>query len=265
MVVSVLLLLLTGWATVAESVVQSATTANIHNNQGQRGFVIEERPCHLLQQTGSATLRCKNVTVAYVNENYLKNDRVLSGGGGGGQGLRELLLEYTISSSPKQYLAMLRHEEQVEIFKFVNSNVTNDHLESLLANNLRYPNLRAFDLTGNRLSRVVFKNPMDRLKILRLSDNEIENLPMESFDHVKNLNELYLDGNRLTSITGIAEGHHGEPGQLFSQLQHLYVLDLSRNRLNDLPRNVFTGLGKLKTLNLSRNRLSTSYSMPSPE
>lgn len=224
-----------------------------------RGFVVEERPCHLLQQpNGGSTLRCDNVTVAYVNEHYLKNERLLASGN---HVLREILLERTISSTPKQYLAAVRQwEESVEIFKFVNSNVTNDHFDALLNAERRFTNLRALDLSGNRITRVAqgqLNRHLARLKILRLSGNEIDRLATDIFQNVEQLNELYLNDNRLTGIVGTTGEQKAEDeGLIFAQLHNLYVMDLSRNQLNDLPRNVFTGLGRLKTLNLSRNRLT---------
>lgn len=257
-----LLLLLAAAASPLTEAALPATAASSSNGQ-RGGFVIEERPCHLLQ-TPQSTLRCDNVTVAHVNENYLKNERALAG-----NALHELLLERTWSASPKQYLAVGRQEESLEIFKFVNSNVTNEHFDSLLTNR-RFSNLRALDMSGNRITRLQggynhLNQYMARLKILRLSDNEIESLTWDLFRNVQQLNELYLDGNRLTSIVGTipTTGTSGsaslqdeDKGLIFSHLQNLYVVDLSRNRLNDLPRNVFTGLTKLKTLNLSRNRLT---------
>lgn len=224
-----------------------------------RGFVVEERPCHLLQQpNGGSTLRCDNVTVAHVNEHYLKNERLLASGN---HVLREILLERTISSTPKQYLAAVRQwEESVEIFKFVNSNVTNDHFDALLNAERRFTNLRALDLSGNRITRVAqgqLNRHLARLKILRLSGNEIDRLATDIFQNVEQLNELYLNDNRLTGIVGTTGDQKAEDeGLIFAQLHNLYVMDLSRNQLNDLPRNVFTGLGRLKTLNLSRNRLT---------
>lgn len=239
-----------------------------------RGFVIEEKPCHLLHglassqvgTSGGSTLRCDNVTVAYVNENYLKSDRELPGRQNATV-LKELLLERTISSIPKQYLAVGRQERNMEIFKFVNSNVTNEHFDSLL-DKRRFVNLRALDLSDNRISRLSAANhltqSMGRLRILRLSGNEIERLEAGVFRHLDQLNELYLDRNQLRSLVGSATGVASSLSQntdesrglLFANLQSLYVLDLSRNQLDDLSRNVFTGLGKLKTLNLSHNRLT---------
>lgn len=235
-------------------------------SHGQRGFLIEERPCHLLQEPGGSTLRCDNVTVAYVNENYLRNGRVL--GNGSSNPLREVLLERTISSSPKQYLSLgvtTGQSENVEVFKFVNSNVTNEHFDSLFANR-RFSALRVLDMSGNRITRlssaVHLNQNMQQLRVLRMSDNDIENLSADVFQNVDELNQLYLDGNRLTKIVSTGGSNQQQMGEdderelIFSNLRNLHTMDLSRNRLNDLPRKAFSGLGKLKTLILSGNRLS---------
>lgn len=244
---------------VATSATADTTTGNL--------LIGDKRPCQLLPQSsqlGSAwTLRCSNVTVAHVNDNYLRVDK-------GAHPLCEILLEHTISgTASKQYLAVAGQQASLEIFKFVHSNVTNEHLDSLLAHR-SYANLRALDLSGNLISRVQHLGPgMARLTILRLSNNAIDGLSADVFGHVEQLNELYLDGNRLRSIMAAntedtadtaAAGGGGAPnepdGLLFAHLRNLYVLDLSHNQLDDLPRNVFTGLGQLKTLDLSRNRLA---------
>lgn len=252
-----------------------ATSFALDPARSGRGFVIEERPCHLLHDFVStttnliagSTLRCSNVSVAYVNENYLRNERLSSGENA--TVLRELLLERTISSSPKQYLSVDgRQEGTLEIFKFVNSNVTDDHLESVLRGK-GFTGLRALDLSDNRITRLNYNQlneHMTRLRVLRLSGNGIQRLSADVFRNVDQLNELHLDGNQLRQIVSesggaalvpsISRDHNGNGDVLFANLRNLNVLDLSRNLLNDLQRNVFTGLGKLKTLNLSRNRLT---------
>lgn len=104
---------------------------------------------------------------------------------------------------------------------------------------------------------------------LRISHSFIETLPEDSFSNLRNisvlmmedaglrsiqpdalikhrhLKEIYLNGNSMVSI---ADG-------TFELRLHLDVVDLSRNRIENISDKAFAHLG-LKKLNLSRNALS---------
>lgn len=87
-------------------------------------------------------------------------------------------------------------------------------------------NLKEMDLSGNLLvsiSAPVFTGLEDELRVLRISQNRISSFIGRPLD-----------------------------------LPHLNTLDLSKNELSELPRNVFALLPELKYLNLSDNRLLAS-------
>lgn len=232
-------------------------------------YFLNEKRCHLLLANGDNAgkiLRCDNVTISYLNDNYLNNSRLLND-----LYLSELLLEdmgNEFNIVPNLALGL---ESGIEIFKLVRSNVSDEQLNYLFNEQRKYTNLRSLDLSTNLISRPrssQLNKHMERLKILRLSRNKVEYLPINLFNHVsQSLNELYLNGNTLKSIVGQEEAGGNKTIRstedsvdsqllLFTKLNNLFVLDLSQNMLNDLPRNVFTGLAKLKQLNLSENNLA---------
>ena len=80
-----------------------------------------------------------------------------------------------------------------------------------------------------------------------LSDNQISAIELGAFSSLVRLKILKLDGNRLTSIT--------KNQSMFSRLEPLQQLDMSRNQINFLESLCFKGLGHLTVLNLSQNAL----------
>ena len=136
-----------------------------------------------------------------------------------------------------------------------------------------YSNLRALDVSRNRISSLGSKNFMlqeklvslnasgnqitnlskftlNGLKSLRnldLSANQIETLEGGVFEDSPNLWEIFLRGNKVTSI---GEG-------VFDPLINLKVLDLSDNQLLDVPTGALKRLPSLRTLNLGDNLIET--------
>lgn len=83
------------------------------------------------------------------------------------------------------------------------------------------------------------------LKHLSLTDNKIEKISLNSFDHLSNLTLLDLSYNNLTTI----------PGEPFSKLVNLKTLNLSFNKLLTLEK-FPKSLKKLTVLNLRGNKIS---------
>jgi adenylate cyclase len=88
----------------------------------------------------------------------------------------------------------------------------------------------------NRLTDDVLEMLMvfKRLRILNLSFNDLQDLPMNFLRNLTLLEELYLSGNKLASIP--TDDLHG--------MEKLSVLYLNGNRLQTLPQE----LGKVKSL-----------------
>lgn len=90
-------------------------------------------------------------------------------------------------------------------------------------------NLRRLKITGSRLNNN--KTPFDT----------------HSFDRLKSLEEIYLNGLNLTNsnLKGI-----------FRNLKSLRVLDLYDNKINDIDEETFGGLENVRSVNLDKNDLN---------
>ena len=87
--------------------------------------------------------------------------------------------------------------------------------------------------------------------ILDISQNRLQDLPPKLFDGFK-LNQLHLQNNALSQLH--AETFHG---LTFNYGWSNCTLDISQNKLQDLPPKVFNGTGHLEILDLADNELST--------
>ena len=115
---------------------------------------------------------------------------------------------------------------------------------------------------------------LESLKLLSMSENQLEQLPERFLEPVPNLRKLLLggkgyllNGNLLEELP--AEFFAHTPGltlldvsenrlQRWSSLHltKLKTLDLGMNRISQLPADAFQGLTALKTLRLNNNQLS---------
>lgn len=128
-------------------------------------------------------------------------------------------------------------------------------------------NLQDLDLSNNCLVSLHIKHPLQSLKELILSHNELGALPAlkglpelthlavannslvtldsKSFSAVQKLKDLDLRGNQLRTL----------PQEVFAGLTALEDLDISDNQLEELPKELLQDLQSLQTLWLSGNRL----------
>lgn len=86
-----------------------------------------------------------------------------------------------------------------------------------------------------------------QLKSVKLSFNDLSTIPAGVFLPLSTLEQLHLDGNRLTNIAP----------DMLEGLVGLLDLDLKSNKLSDLPSHLFDGLTNLTYLNLGRNNIKT--------
>lgn len=91
---------------------------------------------------------------------------------------------------------------------------------------------------------------LEKLEILRLDGNKIEDVHNTSFENLVSLEELYLRDNHLDEI----------PSLLFSKTTKLRVLDLSDNLIEYIHDGTFTHLRNLELLSLAKNRIRTLQS-----
>ncbi|XP_015172525.1 PREDICTED: leucine-rich repeat-containing protein 23-like [Polistes dominula] len=117
------------------------------------------------------------------------------------------------------------------------------------------PNLESIDLSRNQIISMENLNTLPKLKTLRLSYNRLETFQLDNklnnFDCFSNLSTLYLDHNRIGSITW------DDDFNLFPTLKHLF---LQHNKLsnNEDELEKLTLLKNLEELTLLDNPLYKS-------
>lgn len=106
--------------------------------------------------------------------------------------------------------------------------------------------LRNLFLADNRLSDDVFDQlvPLQELRILNLSYNELYDIPPRTIRRWQYLSELYLSGNDLTSL----------PAEDFEDASALRVLHINNNKFQVLPAELGK-VQKLAVLDVSSNSL----------
>lgn len=111
-------------------------------------------------------------------------------------------------------------------------------------------NLKYLDLSFNRVQRLNSDSfiGLDTVEELDLSFNFLTQIPVNSLKILSSLRVLKLSGNLLQNL---------EMTKDMKSLTNLEVLDLSRNRLSELPRDIFQGMSNLKELHLGVNQLRT--------
>jgi hypothetical protein len=112
-------------------------------------------------------------------------------------------------------------------------------------------NLEILNLSQNKLymSHKLDFHAIQFLKTLDISQNKLnsENFPLNLFDNLKNLENLFLDNNEISNLEE----------NIFWNLKRLITLGLSSNKLEFIHSNLFINLKDLKDLNLKENCLRT--------
>ena len=94
-----------------------------------------------------------------------------------------------------------------------------------------------------------FKFLNNRFKFLNLSYNRIRSINPDTITHLLSLSRLDLSNNDLSR----AQEFKGAVSTFFMNSKRLRELDLSRNNLDSLPKDMFTSNTFLRVLNLSQN------------
>lgn len=125
------------------------------------------------------------------------------------------------------------------------SNLLGDLVESVFST---LPKLEELNLSRNRISQIHPKafNGLANLRVLYLNDNTLSRVPTQALSPLNVLAELYLGINVFESIESEA----------FANLNGLSLLDLKGAALNNLSADTFHGLeSNLRKLDISDNRL----------
>lgn len=116
-----------------------------------------------------------------------------------------------------------------------------------LSDGNQFAGLAVLDLHGNALSAVPLGfRRLERLTVLNLNHNKLDNSAFDVLSQMKSLKELRLANNMLA----------GNLPSAICVLPHLETLDLEGNRLLGLPE-ALRELVSLKVLNVSGNQLTT--------
>uniref|UniRef100_A0A1B0CYS2 Uncharacterized protein n=1 Tax=Phlebotomus papatasi TaxID=29031 RepID=A0A1B0CYS2_PHLPP len=91
--------------------------------------------------------------------------------------------------------------------------------------------------------------PLNKLRTLKLNNNNIHTLKSENFEHLPHLRTLSLAGNPFQVIDSQSE-------MAITSIRYLEVLDLSMMELGSIPTHLLHSPRALKTLNLTDNLLT---------
>ncbi|XP_045778149.1 follicle-stimulating hormone receptor [Maniola jurtina] len=106
------------------------------------------------------------------------------------------------------------------------------------------PQLRALDLRSNQLRIVPELHECSELRVLELSDNEIESLDGGALRGLRRLHDLLVARNRLRRL----------PADTFRHTPKLQMLDLEDNQIEHIDMEAFVPVSKLEDLNVGNNR-----------
>ncbi|EDW85128.1 uncharacterized protein Dwil_GK12778 [Drosophila willistoni] len=108
--------------------------------------------------------------------------------------------------------------------------------------------LSELDMRNCQMKHVTWESFLmaNNLRILLLSENNIEEIDESTFNYASELQFLFLRGNRLSRLNR----------KSFKGLRKLQHLDLSGNRLTELAVGIFDDLERLQQIDLSDNQLS---------
>uniref|UniRef100_A0A0K0FF06 Gp150 protein (inferred by orthology to a D. melanogaster protein) n=1 Tax=Strongyloides venezuelensis TaxID=75913 RepID=A0A0K0FF06_STRVS len=143
---------------------------------------------------------------------------------------------------------------QIRGYNFLQKlNLKNNNITEISKSDVLFlSQIRIVDLSKNQIFKwpdyiYAITNPIQSLiEKLDLSQNKLRNLEINGFWHFPSLKNLNISKNRIYDI----------PGGVFRQLKNLELLDLSYNYLYKIERAYFSDLVGLKTMYLNNNNVS---------
>jgi hypothetical protein len=127
-------------------------------------------------------------------------------------------------------------------------NISFNYIHTLEENSFKNQHfllLETLDLSNCNISEIDSNafTGLDRMDVLSLASNSLNDLSEKVFEPLVDLKELYLQGNQLSRILP----------QILLPLKKLLVLDVSYNRIPDIDKETFTGLSALKEIKFVGN------------
>jgi Leucine-rich repeat (LRR) protein len=117
-----------------------------------------------------------------------------------------------------------------------------------LPNRINLPALRVLDLTNSQLEAIppgAFSQ-LEQLTLLSLCRNQLSSISLQALLPLERLSRLDLSSNQLTVI----------PPGAFATMKKLARLNLSNNQLTAIPPDAFSSLKQLTDLNIAANKLT---------
>jgi len=135
--------------------------------------------------------------------------------------------------------------------------------------NVKY--IRNYNYNKLKTLSLIFCQKFPNLEAIRISDAELESVDEDSLSNCKNLDHLWLSGNKIRELPEYLLIRNSKltlfwvknsqlttlPENLFLNQKELEDLELHENQINFLPSNIFRPLAKLEVLYLWGNKLQS--------
>ena len=122
-------------------------------------------------------------------------------------------------------------------------NLSNNAIDSLPQEIFGLSDLDTLNLSMNKITELPAVNSLTNLHVFNVSNNQLSSLPEGIFDaELVHLSQILASDNEITELSGDVEN-----------LSHLVTLDLSNNKLTELPA-VLCVCPKLKEINFKGNK-----------
>eukprot|EP00029_Vermamoeba_vermiformis_P007992 TRINITY_DN3616_c0_g1_i1.p1 TRINITY_DN3616_c0_g1~~TRINITY_DN3616_c0_g1_i1.p1 ORF type:complete len:576 (-),score=114.73 TRINITY_DN3616_c0_g1_i1:23-1750(-) len=127
-------------------------------------------------------------------------------------------------------------------------------------------NLKKLNLSSNEIKNIEFIANLPNLEILNLSSNRIAEVP-DNIGTLDSLNELILTGNQIKKISPqvtklkkltqiyFTSNQLTEVPEDFGELTSLVTLDFRKNHIKRLPPKLFANMSNIRIIDLSYNKL----------
>lgn len=178
-------------------------------------------------------------------------------------GMRSNQIEF-VDASSNQIRKLHLQQHSLPLLQTLNVSKNSIHDVSLTD----FVNLESLVLNSNQLMNLDFLQDFQNLKHLHVEDNDLRTIRADDFRYHLGLENINLAGNfisriesstfdRLTKLKYLNISHNVLIGLEFftilSQLSSLEVLDLSSNKITEVPSLKLFKMNNLKTLNLANN------------
>ena len=128
------------------------------------------------------------------------------------------------------------------------ASLAQNHISSIHVNAFVFSSIRDLDISCNDIASFPdLRNVNPTLRTLRLDDNDIQNIPCSILRDMDMLKELYIIGNKLTTLPGCS-----------SSTLALQKLDMGSNLITTAGGNL-NGMSSLEFLNMSHTELTNNY------